>query len=111
VEGGISVSLSTARVTALENAKGFSNATVDIKHNQMIVSFSALLSADQMTPARNATDVHAHYFVANDELLLPMLKTPAQNIRRLHATRNDRCFQSACSSRTVRLSVACTNCE
>jgi hypothetical protein len=48
----------------------------------MIISFSALLSAEQeMTPARNATDEHAQYFVANDELLLPMLKILAQSTR------------------------------
>jgi hypothetical protein len=48
----------------------------------MIVPFSALLSADQeMTPVRNATDAHAQYFVANDELLLPMLKILAQITR------------------------------
>jgi len=48
----------------------------------MIVSFSELLSEDQeMNPARNATDAHAQYFVANEELLLPMLKILAQCTR------------------------------
>jgi len=48
----------------------------------MIVSFSALLSEDQeMTPARSARDAHAQYFVANDEMLLPMLKILAQCTR------------------------------
>jgi len=76
----------------------------------MIVSFSALLSEDQeMTPASNARDAHAQYFVANDELLLSMLKILAQFTRWLRSTRNDGCFQSACSSRTVRPSVAYTN--
>jgi hypothetical protein len=55
----------------------------------------------EMIRATNATDTHAQNFVANDELLLPILKSFAYCTKSLHATQNIRYFQSACSSRTV----------
>jgi len=54
-----------------------------------------------MTPARNATDAYAQYFMVNGELLLPILKSFAHCTHLLHATRNVWCFQSVRNSRTV----------
>jgi hypothetical protein len=43
-------------------------------------------------------NAYAQDFVVNDELLLPILKTFAQDIRLLHVTRNARCFESVYNS-------------
>jgi hypothetical protein len=97
---------------SLKKRKKFQHSYCRHATQLKIVSFSTLLSTDQeMSPARNAYEAHAQYFLANDEHLLPMLKTLAQYTCWIHATRNDGCFQPAClsSSRTVCRSVACTS--
>jgi len=51
----------------------------------------------EMIPARNTIDAHAQSFVANGEMLLPILRALSQRTHSLHFTRNARCFRSACS--------------
>jgi hypothetical protein len=51
-----------------------------------------------MVGAKNVVNVPAQVFVANDELLLPVLKTFTLFNGSLHATGDARCFQSLCSS-------------
>ena len=54
-----------------------------------------VLSTDpEMIPAKNTTDTHAQDFLANDQLLLPILKAFVQCTGSLHATPNAWCFQS-----------------
>jgi len=63
-----------------------------------------VLSTDhEIIPVRNAIHEHAQNFVANQELLLPMLKAFGQCSRSLHVLRNALCFQSVYSCRAVLL--------
>jgi len=45
-----------------------------------------------MDTSRNAMDLHAQDFLANDELVLLILKAFAQCTRSLYAARNAVCF-------------------
>lgn len=61
-----------------------------------------LYSTDkEKIPSTKMTNAHAQYFLVNNVLLLPNLKTFAQLTRSIHATRNASYFQSVRSSRTV----------
>jgi hypothetical protein len=61
-----------------------------------------VLSTDiEMIPGMDAIDAHAQGYVANDELLIAILKTFAQCTGSLHATRNARSIQCVCGTRTV----------
>jgi len=46
------------------------------------------VSSDDMIPVRNAIDSPAQDFLADDNLILPILKAFADSTRLLHATRN-----------------------
>ena len=75
---------------------------VTVMWDMSLTPSQKVLSTDEeMIPARNVTTEHARDFVANEELLLPILKAFAQYTRSLLATGNEYSWQSVCIRGTV----------